>query len=1606
SLKLSQTYTMTREAFEGTLTLYNGHESVPMTNVWLELQITNEQGDNCNGLFEISAKSGGALEANGSNIVHVNDVASRSEGSAVVQFVPAVAAAPETPVAYNFGGKVHYRDPFSGEEAAISLLPVTLEVNPTPQLYLDYFVQRDVYADNPFTKDIVEASMPAELAVLIRNEGYGDAKDVKIESVQPEIVENEKGLMIDFRLSDYSLDAAALNGATAGLGLNDVNLGTIAARTSSVAQWWLTSTLQGHFTGMRASVTHLNSQGIVDTSLIRAVDVHALIRSVDVGDTLPAFLTADSSKYGNPDKLYRADGEVLDVRSDATTATADSVRGAQCEIVVTASIPGSGPFYAKVALPGAEEYEIVGFNRVGGDELPIRNAWITDRTFVDGADPRVETYLHVFDVASTPGSKSYTVTFRAKPTDAPEVTGFEGVTADALVTNPVESLIVDFTKAIDPLTFTADDITVRWQGVLTNGVITSIAPVEDDLSRYALTFGRTFAEQEGRFIVQVFSSGVTSLSGTLGKSAGRQIGWTYYILEKPAVVSIRGWLDGSTVNSVANVTVQFAAAIDPASFTYQAIKVDGQVVDDTVTVTALNKANTSFRVTGLDSVIVPRRGINDHTIEIDTSLVRNAAGVAGSAKFTSTVTIDANAPTATLADDGEVFGSRKWTLTFSKPVMASTVSVSSFSLTRDGVAVAIPASAKLTQVSDTIWTLSGLDSALGADGDYALSFDASQVRDVGGNAGDGTSATSEWSYSSEPPALIDDLAFTPDYGTNATDGVTWQRNVQITGTLTNGAYSVEILVRDAAGGEDVLVETFYPDAETSFAKSAVLPIGKGTIVVRCANSSGKTSDSEKAFFVDAIPLSFVFTGFPEDGEGKLTNDVALVFSEPVSNVTAECFSLRRGIRQAVEIPAGALTISPDASNVVWTVGGLDALTASGGTYTVTFDVSRVEKLSSGLRGEADEEAASVSWHYTPPDTTPPELLRILFDGAEMYGPSGGMSVASNGASQVKFVFTEPVNVSSLKASGWMGRAVRIQLLDNSGIVTGELAVASSQFRWRSGENAIVWTRNERALPVGRLRFFLDAGLITDAAGNPLKGNSELDSFPCFGKRETLFQADGEFAAPANFGGQLVVGVKKNGSGEAYHYGFDGVKGARVVDNVAASNCLGVSVAKIGGDLYHGTYDGRIYKNGVLLDGVNAGRARAVLSVWNGAIVVGGDDGKLLRLDGTALKDFSGGDLVVDTGTPLRSAATFSGDWTHEGHPVLVSGRGRGGLVLYAGDGEGKWDGAKPLTIASAANTNLYERTRPVAIDVNGDGVDDLVTGYADGTVDVRYVSVNKAFVYTFEALAFHSLEEVLDTDEWAPELFWETAAEQPWLGQTGEASYGGDYAISSVAANGASVLETVVVGPGTMMFRWKKGGVGGAYCVKTNGVEALSCNVSEWSEASLAMGSGFVRVTFVASNGAAGYLDCVGWEGNASASADEQALQAEKAAYDPEFTVFMETYGGVDPATATAGDYLRAMATETGKLDMNGNPMTLLDEFIAGTDPTLANDTFYTTITFEEGIIYVGWVPDLNMDGKVRRVYKVYGKNTLSGSWSANPLTEAEINGGEYRFFRVVVEMP
>lgn len=78
-------------------------------------------------------------------------------------------------------------------------------MKPCPDLSLSYFVERDVFGDDPETAEI-EPSIPAEFSLLINNVGYGDANSVKIATGQPEIVDNQKGLAIHFEMIGSSMN--------------------------------------------------------------------------------------------------------------------------------------------------------------------------------------------------------------------------------------------------------------------------------------------------------------------------------------------------------------------------------------------------------------------------------------------------------------------------------------------------------------------------------------------------------------------------------------------------------------------------------------------------------------------------------------------------------------------------------------------------------------------------------------------------------------------------------------------------------------------------------------------------------------------------------------------------------------------------------------------------------------------------------------------------------------------------------------------------------------------------------------------------------------------------------------------------------------------------------------------------------------------------------------------------------------------------------------------------------------------------------------------------------------------------------------------------------
>ena len=137
------------------------------------------------------------------------------------------------------------------------LYPVKLTVKPSPELDLTYFMQRDILGDNALTPDVIEKSVPAEFALLINNKGNGEATNVNILTNQPEIVDNEKGLLVKFEILSSMVNGKdktlALGGSVAS------NFGNIPAKKQAYAQWELKCDLLGHFTSYDVEATHVTS---------------------------------------------------------------------------------------------------------------------------------------------------------------------------------------------------------------------------------------------------------------------------------------------------------------------------------------------------------------------------------------------------------------------------------------------------------------------------------------------------------------------------------------------------------------------------------------------------------------------------------------------------------------------------------------------------------------------------------------------------------------------------------------------------------------------------------------------------------------------------------------------------------------------------------------------------------------------------------------------------------------------------------------------------------------------------------------------------------------------------------------------------------------------------------------------------------------------------------------------------------------------------------------------------------------------------------------------------------------------------------------------------
>ena len=594
TLQFTQKMVMTRQAFRGTLTVFNGNEQEAMKDVKLTLTVTDEKGNIAmKDKFQVNPEK---LEGFNGKLDFTDGwtLDAQKEGVATVLFIPTKKAAPTVETRYAFGGTLSYVDPFTGLEVTRDLTPITLTVKPSPNLDLAYFMQRDIKGDDPLTKE-VEPSEEAEFSLLINNLGYGDATNVRMSTNQPEIVDNEKGLKVKFELMSSQLNGQEKTLALGGSVSTD--FGNIPAHSTSYAQWWLKSSLLGHFTDYDVTATHLTSYGNKDLSLLNDVTIHELIRSIDVtkGDkTLKGFMTNDIVDADDtPDMLYLSDGEIEKVNvaaSSSITKTSDT------EYTLTITPSEEGWNYGNLSDPTYGVSALKSVTRASdGKQISLRNFWQTDRTLRDGKDPLYENRIHFADLFDSKNAESYILTFEATPSLMLEVASIEGAPAeDAVATQPVNTLKAMFNQYIDPATFTSEDIQINVQGKEQDSQLVKIST--EDNKNFVLDLTQLNASAgNGYYTLTVQTSGITDSEGFAGKT-GKTASWTQFVNNQVKLLtSVYPENAGEVIGRVAGNEVAYGTTIQLVAkakegYQFASWSLNGEIIstNDTISQVALS----------------------------------------------------------------------------------------------------------------------------------------------------------------------------------------------------------------------------------------------------------------------------------------------------------------------------------------------------------------------------------------------------------------------------------------------------------------------------------------------------------------------------------------------------------------------------------------------------------------------------------------------------------------------------------------------------------------------------------------------------------------------------------------------------------------------------------------------------------------------------------------------------------------------------------------------------------------------------------------------------------------------------------------------------------
>lgn len=393
-IEIKQELTLERQAFDATMKINNSTDTGVIENVSVVVKVTEENGapvaitddpNNVGAKFYVRVSQ----KQNISNVDGSGTVNPASTAIIDWLIIPAPGSAGSSPLGkkYLVGATLKYR--FAGEDQTLDVSPGVITVKPLPLLTLDYFLTQDVVADDPMTP-AVEAVEPFTLGVRVRNNGFAAAKNLKIDSAQPKIVENEQGLLINFKITgSYVNDAPVQNSLL-------LNFGDIAPSTSKMGRWLMETTLAGKFVEFTAKFTHADELGGALTSILQATNAHFLVRDVRVDlpgrDIVRDFLAKD----GDVIRVYESEGTDTVVSDLSGVAQLTAGTNANYGLVIPAT---QGFVYVKLPDPYAGQKALGQITRSDAKVMLPENVWLSKTK--NDQTKQWEYWINFFDVNTT-----------------------------------------------------------------------------------------------------------------------------------------------------------------------------------------------------------------------------------------------------------------------------------------------------------------------------------------------------------------------------------------------------------------------------------------------------------------------------------------------------------------------------------------------------------------------------------------------------------------------------------------------------------------------------------------------------------------------------------------------------------------------------------------------------------------------------------------------------------------------------------------------------------------------------------------------------------------------------------------------------------------------------------------------------------------------------------------------------------------------------------------------------------------------------------------------------------------------------------------------------